>query len=258
MLVFTKTMNKTLQNILKLKIEKAVSESKVIADNIEHKYLAGKQKEIVLSQLIKPVLPHQYDVGSGKVIDSRSFISKETDIIIFSKRLIQPLLFEANFGLFPIESVLACIEVKSSLKKKDYRTTFEKFKEISSKAIISPGSFDMTDRDIKTTTFKPFFEIFSFCSDLTNKSNYPNNEFDRYKEIDKEWVNKPLIRSICIVNRGWWIFWNNKWHFQAPNYLNETIMYLANLVNSLDKIETSRGNPRLGHYIGDIKGLTEI
>lgn len=248
-------MNKTFNDILRLKIENAISKSGVISQNIENNYLAGKHKEIVLSQLIKPVLPHQYDVGTGKVCDSYSFISGETDLIVYSKRLIQPLIFESNLGMFPIESVLSCIEVKSKLTNQEYKTSFQKFKNISDNALFTPGFHDENDKNIVTKVLKPTFELFSFDSNLANNSNYPTTEFNRYKNVDANWETEPIIRSICIANRGWWIFRRNKWDFHASENLNESISYLANLINTLYKIEVSRGNPRLGEYLTNIDGL---
>jgi hypothetical protein len=251
-------MNKSYRDTLMLKIKHAISESAVISDNIKHKYLAGKHKEIVVSQLIKPILPYQYNVGTGKVCDSNTFISNETDIIIYSNRLIQPLIFEFNLGLFPIESVLTCIEVKTKLNATEYKSIFKKFKYFNDNARYSTGFFGENDENIETKIFKPTFEIFAFDTNIKKDKNYHIKEFNRYKSVDEKWETNPVVQSICIVNRGWWIFWKNKWNYHSPENLSETIMYLANNINSLNKIEESRGNPRLGLYLTKIDGLKEI
>lgn len=105
----------------------------------------------------------------------------------------------------------------------------------------------------------PTMEIFAFSTDLKNGVNYPEKEFARLKSIDNMWDSHPIIRSICILDKGWWIFWKSKWHYHKPdNNKKETISYLSNTLNTLSKLEISRGNPRIGEYLTNIEDLILI
>lgn len=74
----------------------------------------GRYKEIILSQVLKNVLPQNVTVATGFVMGSNETISSQIDIIIY--RNDYPVLFKiADFVVVPKESVIGIIEVKSNL-----------------------------------------------------------------------------------------------------------------------------------------------
>jgi hypothetical protein len=99
-------MNDYYRTILDGQIKKALSDAKS-AIQLKHPYLTGRLREIVLHQLIEPLLNNNYSIGNGKIIDYDGNISSEIDICIYSKNLHPPIFFSTNdkLGLFPIESV---------------------------------------------------------------------------------------------------------------------------------------------------------
>ncbi len=108
-------MNPFFQDNLKIAIVGAVNEAKA-ASNMDHKYLRGRLREIAVQRLIKPWLTHNFEVGTGKITDSNGNLSAETDIIIYAKDVIPPIIYSKDgFGIYPCESCLATIEVKSKL-----------------------------------------------------------------------------------------------------------------------------------------------
>ena len=85
---------------------------------INHSGVKGTLREIFLSNLIMPFFPAQFSAGSGTIVNSLGAQSKETDIIIYDNRIMKPWISESK-GIFPIESVIATVEVKSALESRD-------------------------------------------------------------------------------------------------------------------------------------------
>lgn len=169
------------------------------------------------------------------------------------------MLFAHNLGLFPIESVLTCIEVKSKLTAKELKDSVKKFSFLHKKMKCSSGIYDEMDKPVSHIHFKPTLDIFAFDTDLKNGNNYHMNEFDRYKKLDNNWNVDPIIKSICIVNRGTWTFSKKTWQYIPVSDENEEVIgYLGILVNTLAKIEETRKNPRLGLYLSDYKTMKPI
>lgn len=95
----------------------------VKADSIEkmkHNLSKGQFRELFITDLLKKFLPHQFDIGSGIIVNQKGEQSHQTDLVIYDKSILPPFISESISGVFPIESVIATIEVKSSCLKKDF------------------------------------------------------------------------------------------------------------------------------------------
>ena len=83
--------------------------------SVSHSGLKGALREVVVRDLLEPLLPPEYIIGSGQIISAYSQASGQTDIVVCDRRVLPPLLFDRVQGVFPIEAVVATIEVKSRL-----------------------------------------------------------------------------------------------------------------------------------------------
>ncbi len=239
-------MNKIYRQGLINKIDKAIKDASLVSPKLEHKYLIGKHKEILLDQLIRPMLASKYNTGSGKIIDFLGNISSEVDIVVYSKELLPPILFSEDFGVYPSESVLSCIEVKSNSDGTELKNAFDKYKKIKDEIKYSAGDFDEKDRPRNHNLFDFTRELFAFDS--------VENVFDKYKKIDSDWESNPTVNNLCVVGKGWWGFCANKWAFvPADQYHEEVIRYLSTLINTLSKVAESRKTPRIDSYLTDSK-----
>lgn len=238
------------------RIDKAFKDAELVSPELKHGYLTGKHREILLlKQLIKPLLVSEYDTGSGKIIDFLGNLSTEIDALVYSKNLISAQVFQENFGVYPAETVLSCIEVKSSIDGTELEKVFNKFKKIKDEIKYSAGEFDKDDRPINRDVFDFTRELFVFKSDENIKGI-----FDKYKDIDQNWdSNKTIINNICVVGMGWWGFCANRWNF-VPADVNheEVIVYFSTLVNTLSKVAESRKTPRIDQYLTDFKIRTQL
>lgn len=84
--------NKIYSQILKNRINSFLKESKS-ADLLNHLGLRGEIRESGLGKLIADILPIDWGVGSGKIIDSFNKQSAETDLIIYFKKNIFSYFF---------------------------------------------------------------------------------------------------------------------------------------------------------------------
>lgn len=99
---------------------------------IGHAGEQGRENELSLVRLLSSLLPQRYGLGSGLVIDSEGSESKQTDILVFDSTDEPSVLAQTNQVLFPVENVLACIEVKTTVDTKEIRDIGKKNKSIRS------------------------------------------------------------------------------------------------------------------------------
>ena len=84
---------------------------------VPHNATKGTLNEESLRRILASFLPTRYAVGTGFVIDSFAGRSRQVDLVVFDE-LYSPKLFKTfSQVLFPVETVFACIEVKTSINK---------------------------------------------------------------------------------------------------------------------------------------------
>lgn len=123
-------------------ILRALAEAQA-ASGCSNQVLKGRAREIFVSNLLRPYLAPAMGVCSGVVIDSHGRHSRQIDVIVYDRGVIPPVLVEEGEGIIPCESVLATVEVKSTLTAKEMRGTIGNARSV--KALkpeyeeVSPG-----------------------------------------------------------------------------------------------------------------------
>ncbi|MFZ3147418.1 MAG: DUF6602 domain-containing protein, partial [Methanothrix sp.] len=142
-----------------------------LSGGVDHDGEKGAFREFFVTQLIKPLMPQHFGVGSGVVEDFKGNQSKQTDIIIYDKRLLQPTLLAGDRGIFPIDSVLCVIEVKSELKAYHYRDIAEAARYFYPTSEENPNGLHIArpgklrgDKG-QPQAFYPLFSVFAYRSD---------------------------------------------------------------------------------------------
>ncbi len=230
-------------NLIRLAIKEAINTKK-----IEHPFLQGRIREIALDKIFKPLLILDTECGTGKIVDSKGTQSNETDIIIYSKKILPPIMYSEREGTFPVESCIYSIEVKSKSTAKGVKDTIKKAKKIR-ELYYSPGQHDDNFNPIKHSIQYIVPVFFAFDSDLKDNGK---SEIDRYKENDPDFCKNPYLRAICVVGKGYW--WYNapkkKWVFHPPTkFYDEVIDFLSGIINTIPDILVSRRYPRFGNYL---------
>lgn len=247
-------MNEYLRRTINSRIKKGIEDAKN-AIEIRHPYLVGKLREIVLAQLIEPMLNKRFSYGTGKIMDYIGNQSSEVDICLYSENLHPPLFFseKEKLALFPVESVLSLVEIKSKISKANLQDTYKKFKYVEENLIHTPGVHDESGNAVDHYIIKQKYSIFAF--DIQSKKYSPQSIFDLYKKIDSMWDTNPLITNICIVDKGWFTFTGQGWLYtdriKESGLNEEAIGFLCSLVQDLPRAEESRGIPRIMYYLFD-------
>lgn len=88
---------------------------------IEHPVEKGGFREYFISDLIRPLIPPHFGIGNGIIMDKYGHQSPQIDVLIYDKRNLQPIFEADNRGIYPIDAVIAVIEIKTIITSTDIR-----------------------------------------------------------------------------------------------------------------------------------------
>jgi len=205
--------------------------------SLTHAGMRGNIRESGFGKLITDLLPIDWGLGNGKIIDSKNNQSSETDLIIYYKRVLSPILFSEKSGLFPLDSCGFAFEVKTISTANEIRTTISKFEKLRDMETLTRYSEQPWEFDLK-----PIRVYFALSTDLKSE-----DEFERYKRLDKEYLENPTIQVICVVGKGVWFYHKGEefepfWEFYTSDGNHkELIMLLGTIVRQLVSIVTDGG-----------------
>ncbi|MCK9396453.1 MAG: hypothetical protein M0Q44_12780 [Methylobacter sp.] len=193
------------QALLRAKIKSAVEQARA-ASAFTHQGLKGTVLEILIGELFKPLLPSDIGVGTGQIIDAyKSPMSGQIDIILFDRSILPPVLIDEKTGIFPIESVLYTIEVKTTLNATELSSAHESAKRLAKFGYL-PGLTDETGKEKDHPVKKARSVVFALGSDL---SGVRLNEAQRYKNLYGE--EPAHLRAICVAGREYWYDDGDHW-----------------------------------------------
>jgi hypothetical protein len=228
-------MNQIYRDLLHNLAKRAVMDATAIK-GLLHNGLKGQLRELFVRELLLPMLPSEYVVGSGNVITAYNEVSNQLDVIVCDRRVIPPVLFEGAVGIFPVESALLTVEVKSTLNAHELglahasaeRVTSFKHSVLGTKAIEHVGSC-----------------LFAFATDLTPGGK---SEIERYKEMDGS--DEPALRLICVVGRGCWFWAEGKWNnWEFGGEYGEVVAFLVSIANTIQRVAATRTAPDIREYV---------
>lgn len=171
-----------------------------ISAQFQHHGNRGSYREDSLKDfLTNGKLPDTFGIASGEIISQYSQVSKQMDAIIYDKS--KSIIFEASEStkIFPIESVLGVIEVKSQLSKTKLIEGLENIKSL--KTLHAPQLITKNYGDhvrIGYYNNPPFGVIFAY--------SLSGNSLESLRNNLKEWCdsNPPEVwpNFICILDEG--------------------------------------------------------
>ena len=232
------------QALLRAKIKAAITNAHA-ASAFTHQGVKGGILEILISDLFKPLLPADIGVGTGQIIDAyNSSMSGQIDIILYDKSILPPVLFDEKTGIFPIESVLYAIEVKTTLNATELAAAHVAAEKINKFGYL-PGLTDEFGIEKNHSIEKARFVIFALGSDLTGKKL---NEAQRYKKHYGD--GTAYIRAICVAGREY-VYDNGEYWvgLEKNNEYDEVLAFLGGVTNTYKDVAKSRHNPLLGNYV---------
>jgi hypothetical protein len=170
-----------------------INESKALR-TLDQTTVKGRLKELFTSKVLSKFLTSQFGVGSGVIINQVGKISKQIDIIIYDTRILPPFIEEQNIGVYPVESVLAAIEVRSRVDKSTIQMYAKSVAELYGEVYDSDYSW-YNDY----SKYLPFYCLVGFCEEKLFKTQ-------NFNEI-WSWMAdnaKPLF-GVCVINQLSWL-----------------------------------------------------
>jgi hypothetical protein len=244
------TMHKTYRDFYLARARSAVAAAKA-ATGISHRGVKGEIREILVRDLFRPLLPADMGVGTGEIISHTDRSSTQQDIVLYDRRILPPILFEECTGLFPIESVLYVIEIKSKLDAGELSDSHDAAMNFLT-LDLAPGRYDPKGIPVHHLVTKPIYAIFAFGTDLSGDGK---TEVERYTELlardqRAQPADGPPIRVICVVDRGYWYWLTDHWETWKPSYeLEEVLGFVSGVMNTYKSVAATRLDPRLGRYL---------
>jgi hypothetical protein len=226
-----------------------------------HPGLAGLAREITIELLLRPLLPPDIAIGTGKIVDSEGKESTQLDVILHDAGILPAAVYGNRFGLFPIEACLYVVEIKSTASA---RAAIEVRHAAKTLAALQPkpgvvgvptehqsvGTL-MEAREVGAGYF-PNYSYFAFSTDLVEDGPL-TRERDRVLSEVKSHHDLHLC-SICISGRvtSSWSRSKSEWvDVPASEKYDEVVYFLSTILNTLAKMRVMRPYPNIGRYLWD-------
>jgi hypothetical protein len=238
-------VNTAYRDIFVSRIAAAIGAARAVAD-VTHTGVKGAIREILIRDLFRPLLPSDVGIGTGQIATAVGKLSPQQDIIIYNRRILPPVLFEETIGIFPVESVLATVEVKTTLTAGTLRSAYKHAKIIQDYSYLSSGKIKEGEQSTSHNVKKAISTIFALSSDLAVGGK---TELERFTKLYAG--GDPPVRAICVSGRGYW-FYTDEWCYISMNDEHqETMSYIVGLIDTLFDVGLTRQQPGLVAYLMD-------
>src|ERR1019366_6658256 len=196
-------MNDYLLNRLRNDAEHTLAQARNEAQ-LQHQGLKGRFRELLIDNLLASWLPPYVLCGTGMIIaaENKKRQNTQDDIIIYDRSLAPPILASPNHapeGVFLYNTVIARIEVKSSLTRDGVRTFVQSSREINDLRIsVQPGFSGQLVGAVNL--------LFAFDSDAEGKGD-SDYQLRRLFEVMRDESVDPLsgkVSMICVPGHGFW------------------------------------------------------
>ncbi len=172
-------------------------------EDVKHKGLRGRFREILIADLFRPWLPPTCSCGTGTIICGKTDVrvqGTQDDIIIYDRSLMPPILAgeQGEEGVFLFNSVLARVEVKTTLDAGGIKSFAKTAVELSNTRFVGlPGTKKRPD------VYPCLNFLVAFGSDLKTG---PDEEFERFKGYFERTAGyRPgRVSLVCVLGKGFW------------------------------------------------------
>jgi hypothetical protein len=183
-----------------IKAEKDLWSAWESAKVFSHNVLRGTARENPLGKFLAARLPGAYGICSGEAVDCFDNHTTQLDLIVYDRIRNCPLA-EDPF-LMPAESLLAVIEVKSTLSIEELRKSFAAAKSIRRLRPYKKGHFVPSRNEDAKHEYRCLYTVFAYSSDLVPSTWLPN-EWSRIQSVAREMrLDLDLIDRIVVLDRG--------------------------------------------------------
>lgn len=165
-------------------VQRLEAEVHVFAQLVTHEGERGRENESVLARILESLVPGRYGIGSGLLFDSEDNYSRQTDIVVYDQSDEPAILAQTTQLLFPVESVLACIEVKTTLRGDDVDDCLRKAEDMRALSAA---------REFPDGSSHPLFVVLAYRA-----GQLPKTLVSKFMEANE--AQRPDL--VCIVGQG--------------------------------------------------------
>jgi hypothetical protein len=165
----------------------------VSTGDLGHSGEQGLFRELFVRRLLESLLPSQFGIGSGIVIDRWERQSPQADLIVYDRRLMPPILQSDGHGIYVVDSVLRVIEVKSTLRLRDLRQFGQMTASLNPKneqglKLSMPGNLEGGQ------AYYPFASLFAYRSSIRKVEEAVNSVPTLQAKVERVHVVGPTSR----------------------------------------------------------------
>lgn len=209
-----------------------------ISTRVEHAVEKGWLREIFLKNIIEGLLPEHFGIGSGIVVDAKNKMSPQVDLVIYDKRTMPPILDQGGRGIYPFDSVLRVIEVKSKYRNGDFCQFYKLIQEFSPSNLEGLKSYSDGNLE-KSQLYYPLVCLYSYgaASPIRLKKN-----IDIYRNFtmvaclgEKGVIQKYSGEDSTIIKSDGWE--------------ENTILFIKNILDRLEETANSRSKFPLSDWL---------
>lgn len=173
-----------------------------VTTKLHHPGMKWDIRAKAIADELKLNLPGTFEIAFNcNAIDYSWRLSWELDIVIYNKLLNNPLFWNRDDNnkniILPIESILAIIEVKTLLNSTEHQNIAKGIEEIYK---LKPWKKKFIPWDTKgeDKSYRIFYTVFAFDSDLVDWADWIKNEFNRIKSWEK--IDRVILPNRWIIN----------------------------------------------------------
>ncbi|ADC62052.1 DUF6602 domain-containing protein [Allochromatium vinosum] len=144
----------------------------------KHNPTIGVLTEEIIRSFLKSHLPNLVSVEQGFVINEKGELSKQCDILIYDSQSYAPLYRINDIVIVPSESVLAVIEVKTTINKKFFHGAIDFFKSFDCLPNAKKYLFIFNSKNIK--------DIGSYLHSYKHEGDYQLFDHDSFQFLPDE------------------------------------------------------------------------
>ncbi|CAB3662619.1 DUF6602 domain-containing protein [Achromobacter kerstersii] len=204
---------------------------------ISHRGEKGNLRETFVRQIIESILPNHFGLGSGVVTDFNGRESSQADIIVYDRRLMLPIFQDLGRGIYPIDSVIRVLEIKSVLDNaalKDARAAAWKLSPQNPNGLKLARSGKLPNSQANY----PLFGIFAYESKVA--------DITKLIESFQDNKHQPMM---AVLGRGLVLKGTSKL-IKLGNNAETVRCFMACYLHYIEEEATSRGDFGLLEWLG--------
>lgn len=205
------------------------------ASAFQHTGIRGDERAAALAHFLRLHLPANLGVAKGEAIDFLDRRTGQLDILIYDADMAAPISSQSENVLVPAESLLAVIEVKTTLTQNDLNGCYAASQKVRSIRPFKQSFVAAREegRPAEDGNFRCLYIVFSYGTNLS-ADDWLNKEFKRLQMAASSVDGKlNLIDVVYVLNRGMIRPAKNAGKTNDEDELNMFLEFYLHLVNFL-------------------------